>query len=236
MPALDIFSQFFDSCVGSWNSERTYHYLSESSVERSHTHFSVEPISAEHKAKVFADNRYRGSVDQLERCPGLHLSFHTISEKGEVVDRAVNFVLVPIDMPKKEEGIVEGDYLRDRSYEDERSIVTDFRFDSRTRELLTTSRYGQVVSVDSITLLTPTMRARRIVNYKRPSEGEPLTEIDLLGLGIENKVAKGKQTEKQSQMRKLFTPEVVRLYGIEYATSLDEFQRKKQQAKPSGAE
>ncbi len=63
-------------------------------MERSHTHFSIELISAEQKAKIFADNRYRGSAEQLEICPGLHLSFHTISEKGEVVDRAVNFVLV----------------------------------------------------------------------------------------------------------------------------------------------
>ncbi len=55
MSVLSVFHQFFDTCVGSWDSERTYHYLSRSSVERSHTHFGVSPLTPQQKAKVFAD-------------------------------------------------------------------------------------------------------------------------------------------------------------------------------------
>ena len=47
--------------------------------------------------------------------------------------------------------------------------------------------YTSVVSVDSITLVNPKMRVRKILNYRRPAEGEPLTQIALAGFGIEQK-------------------------------------------------
>ncbi|MGB7084203.1 MAG: phycobiliprotein lyase, partial [Phormidesmis sp.] len=82
MSALSIFYRFFDTCVGSWDSERTYHYLSRSSVERSHTTFGVSPLSNEQKAKVLADNSYSAEKSRVDTCPGFHLVFHTVSEKG----------------------------------------------------------------------------------------------------------------------------------------------------------
>ncbi|MEM6597379.1 MAG: phycobiliprotein lyase, partial [Cyanobacteria bacterium P01_C01_bin.69] len=69
MAALEIFHQFFDSCVGSWDSERTYHYLSETAIERSHTEFKVQPLTPERKVKVLTDNAFEVS-DRMETCPG----------------------------------------------------------------------------------------------------------------------------------------------------------------------
>ncbi|MEM9090767.1 MAG: phycobiliprotein lyase [Cyanobacteria bacterium P01_F01_bin.53] len=188
MSALSIFHQFFDSCVGSWDSERTYHYLSRASVERSHTNFGVSPLTPEQKAKVLADNSYSAEAGRLENCPGFHLVFHTVSEKGVVVDQSVNLAFVPSHEPAEHDYLLEGDYLRDRAYEEDRPIISHFRFDSRTRELLMTTHYTHIVSVDSITLINPTMRIRRIFNYMRPPEGQPLTELALVGFGVEQKL------------------------------------------------
>lgn len=187
--ALSVFYRFFDACVGSWDSERTYHYLSRSSVERSHTNFGVSPLTAEQKKKVLTDNNYTSDSAQIATCPGFHLVFHTVSEKGEVVDQSVNLAFVPSDKPAEHDYLLEGDYLRDRAYEEDRPIISHFRFDSRTRELLMTTRYTQIVSVDSITLVNPNMRIRRIFNYMKPPEGEPLSDLALVGFGVEQKLA-----------------------------------------------
>ncbi|NJN00093.1 MAG: phycobiliprotein lyase [Phormidesmis sp. RL_2_1] len=189
MSALDIFYKFFDSCVGTWNSERTYHYLSKSAVERSHTNFGVSPLSAEQKAKVLADNHYSADSSRIQTCPGFHLVFHTVSEKGEVVDQSVNLAFVPSDQPAEHEYLLEGDYLRDRAYEEDRPIIAHFRFNSRTCELLMTTRYTQIVSVDSITLINPNLRIRRIFNYMKAPDGQPLSELALVGFGVEQKLA-----------------------------------------------
>lgn len=189
MSALSIFHQFFDACVGSWDSERTYHYLSRSSVERSHTNFGVSPLTSEQKQKVLLDNSYTAEGDRLQNCPGFHLVFHTVSEKGEVVDQSVNLAFVPSGNPAEHDYLLEGDYLRDRAYEEDRPIISHFRFDSRTRELLMTTRYTQIVSVDSITLVNPKLRIRRIFNYMKPAEGNPLSDLALVGFGVEQKLA-----------------------------------------------
>ena len=185
MAALDTFHQFFDHCVGNWDSERTYHYLSKSAVERSHTTFGVAPLTLAQKAKVLTDNQY-AERQTLEDCPGFHLVFHTVSEKGEVVDQALNLAFVP---KQQEDGnpVIEGDYLRDRAYEEDRPIISHFRFDSRSQELLMTTPYTRIVSVDSITLISPKMRIRRIFNFLKPAEGQPLDELLLVGFGVEQK-------------------------------------------------
>lgn len=187
--ALSIFYRFFDACVGSWDSERTYHYLSRSSVERSHTNFGVSPLTAAQKQKVLKDNHYSSNSAQIAACPGFHLVFHTVSEKGDVVDQSVNLAFVPSDQPAEHDYLLEGDYLRDRAYEEDRPIISHFRFDSRNRELLMTTRYTQIVSVDSITLVNPNMRIRRIFNYMKPADGEPLSDLALVGFGVEQKLA-----------------------------------------------
>ncbi len=182
---MDIrtFHAFFDCCVGDWATERTYHYLSQQAVERSHTDFSVAPITSELKQKVLADNQY-GDVADIATLPGFRLGFHTVSEKGDEVTQELRLLFVP---KTGDDDCVEGDYLRDRAYEEARPIISHFRYNTHSRELLMTTRYTKVVSVDSITLVNPDLRVRRILNYQCPPEGEPLNTLVLAGFGIEQK-------------------------------------------------
>ena len=185
MELRSVFHVFFDHCVGSWSSERTYHYLTQNDVERSHTDFQVSPLTPELKAKVLSDNSYDEPRD-LTALPGFHLSFNTISEKGEKVAQALNLLFV---VQNETSRFLEGDYLRDRAYEEARPIVSRFRFDSNTKELLMTTNYTRVVSIDSITLVNPQIRIRRILNYLRPPAGQPLEQLGLVGFGVEQKVS-----------------------------------------------
>ncbi len=178
------FNDFFTCCVGSWATERTYHYLVHKEVERSRTEFTIAPLTADLKAKVLADNQYPSQPD-LDSLPGFSLGFYTISEKGEEVSQQLNLLFVP---KQESNGCLEGDYLRDRAYEESRPIVSHFRFDPNLRELLMTTNYTRVVSVDSITLVNPNLRIRKILNYQRPSEGQPLENVVLVGFGVEEKV------------------------------------------------
>ncbi|MEM7066901.1 MAG: phycobiliprotein lyase [Cyanobacteria bacterium P01_B01_bin.77] len=184
MELRSVFHTFFDHCVGSWSTERTYHYLTQNEVERSHTDFQVAPLTPELKAKVLSDNAY-GDVKELTALPGFHLAFNTVSEKGEKVAQSLNLLFVV----NHEEGhTLEGDYLRDRAYEESRPIISRFRFDGHTNELMMTTNYTRVVSVDSITLINPETRIRRILNYLRPPAGQPLEKLGLVGFGVEQKV------------------------------------------------
>lgn len=183
MDALQEFQQFFDHCVGQWATERTYHYLTHQAVERSHTKFTIHPIHPELKAKVLADNHYPDTPEAVN-FPGYHLAFETVSEKGEQVSQALNMLFVP---QMQAGSVVCGDYLRDRAYEEAKPMVAKFRFHPENRELLMTTMYTRVVSVDSITLINPHLRIRRILNYRRPAEGEPLQELVLVGFGVEQK-------------------------------------------------
>lgn len=180
---VDPLNYFFDCCVGHWDIERTYHYLSHQQVERSHTEFEVVPIPLDLKAKVLIDNGYAEPPD-LEPLPGFRMKFHTVSETGEEVSQELRTVFVP---HRQHGQILEGAYLRDRAYEEARPIVSDFSYNAQTHELLMTTRYTQVVSVDSITLINPNLRIRRIYNYRRPTEGEPLETMLLVGFGVEQK-------------------------------------------------
>ncbi|MBD2579883.1 phycobiliprotein lyase [Oscillatoria sp. FACHB-1406] len=179
------FQQFFDCCVGNWVAERTYHYLAHQEVERSRTEFQIEPLSEELKLKVLSDNVYP-SPGNLAALPGYHLSFYTVSETGEEVSQQLNFLFVPTQDNSTE---IEGDYLRDRAYEEARPLISHFRFAPETHELLMTTQYTRVVSVDSITLVNPNLRIRKIINYLRPPEGQPLAQISLVGFGVEQKGA-----------------------------------------------
>jgi hypothetical protein len=181
---LTEFHHFFDCCIGSWHTERTYHYLSHQEVERSHTDFTVAPISPDLKQKVLSDNQYSQTGD-LAPLPGFRLGFHTVSETGEEVSKELRMLFVPLQQTGS---LLEGDYLRDRAYEEDRPIISHFSFDLRSRELLMTTRYTRTVSVDSILLVNPTLRIRRILNYYRPPEGQPMTELSLAGFGVEQKV------------------------------------------------
>jgi len=178
-----IFQQFFEHCVGSWVSERTYHYLAQQKIERSRTDFTVKPLSNEQKSKVLSDNAYE-AIANLEPLPGFNLGFYTINDQGQEVNQNLNLLFVP---KAETENSLTGDYLRDRAYEEDRPIISSFNFDSITRELLMRTNYTQVVSVDSITLNNPNLRVRKIMNYLRPAEGQPLETILLVGFGVEQK-------------------------------------------------
>lgn len=180
---LNQFQEFFDRCVGRWSTERTYHYLTRQEVERSHTDFHIEGISLELKQKVLQDNAYP-VLDAVDRVPGYHLEFQTVSETGETVAQQLNFAFVPT---KDRGSYLEGDYLRDRAYEEDRPIISHFRFDKSTRELRMTTRYARVVAVDSITLVNPSLRIRKIVTYQRPADDAPLEDVVLVGFGVEQK-------------------------------------------------
>ncbi|MEO0868583.1 MAG: phycobiliprotein lyase [Cyanobacteria bacterium J06642_11] len=185
MELRSVFQTFFDHCVGHWSTERTYHYLTQNEVERSHTDFQVSPITDDLKSKVLLDNAYE-SVPDLSTLPGFHLAFNTVSEKGDKVSQSLNLLFV---VHSESGSILEGDYLRDRAYEESRPIISHFRFDGHTRELLMTTNYTRVVSVDSITLINPETRIRRILNYLRPPAGQPLEKLGLVGFGVEQKVS-----------------------------------------------
>ena len=176
---------FFDCCLGHWDIERTYHYLTRQEIERSHTKFEVKPLTQERQRKVLVDNQYDIS-DQTAVLSGFQLSFHTVSDQGEEVAQSLNALFIP---KQQKGGILEGDYLRDRAYEEARPIVSHFRFDPEISELLMTTPYTQVVSVDSITLVNPNLRIRKIINYNRPPEGETLKNVRLVGFGVEQKVS-----------------------------------------------
>lgn len=179
-----IFQQFFADCVGNWVSERTYHYLIQQEIERSRTEFAVQPLNSEQKSQVLTDNAYEQN-GSLSAFPGFNLGFYTINDKGEEVRQNLNLMFVPTE---ESGNLLEGDYLRDRAYEEARPIISHFRFNSVTKELLMTTNYTRVVSVDSITLTNPNLRIRKIINYQRPLEGKPLDKILLAGFGIEQKV------------------------------------------------
>jgi hypothetical protein len=58
MTSVDQFHEFFAHCVGHWSTERTYHYLTQQIVERSHTDCAIRPLTLDAKAKVLTDNEY----------------------------------------------------------------------------------------------------------------------------------------------------------------------------------
>ncbi|QFZ91775.2 phycobiliprotein lyase [Synechococcus elongatus] len=182
--SLEAFHHFFDCCIGGWSTERTYHYLTRQEVERSHTEFAVRSLSAETKAQVLAVNVME-TEQSLEQLPGFCLGFHTVSEHGEEVSQELNMLFVPRGT---EDGWLVGDYLRDRAYEEARPIISAFRFNPDSRELLMTTHYTRIVSVDSITLVNPRLRVRRILNYVRPTrDDQPLDTLALVGFGVEQK-------------------------------------------------
>jgi hypothetical protein len=185
MTNQDVFEQFFLDCVGSWKSERTYHYLTHQEVERSRTTFQVAPLTNEQKLKVLTDNAYR-QLTELDNLPGFNLGFYTISEKGEEVRQNLNLMFV---LTAERDSTLEGDYLRDRAYEEDRPIVSHFRFNAVSKELLMTTNYTRVVSVDSITMTNPNLRIRKILNYQKPLQGQPLEHLLLVGFGVEQKIS-----------------------------------------------
>lgn len=183
MKPLEQFHYFFNCCIGAWSTERTYHHLTRGEVERSRTEFTIRTLTPDLKHKVLADNQYPNhSVDGFL---GFHLAFETVSETGEEVAQELNMLFVP---QQENPAGLEGDYLRDRAYEEDRPIVAAFRFDPGSLQLSMTTTYTRVVAVDTITLLNPRLRLRQILTYQRPAVGQPLQDLILVGFGVEQKL------------------------------------------------
>ncbi|MCM1984428.1 phycobiliprotein lyase [Lyngbya confervoides] len=182
MSAAHVFQDFFDCCVGDWVTERTYHYLTHQQVERSHTEFTIHPLSPVLKKKVITDNGYE-ELGDLSPYPGYHLAFETVSEAGERVAHSLNMLFVY----EQSGDLLVGDYLRDRAYEEAKPMVAKFQFDPQLRELKMQTIYTRIVSVDTITLVNPSLRIRNILNYHRPPADQPLTDVALVGFGVEQK-------------------------------------------------
>jgi hypothetical protein len=109
---------------------------------------------------------------------------HRVSELGDIVAQDQSLLFVP---QGEDNGLLRGDYLRDRAYEELRPIVSTFQFAPKSQELVMTTQYTQVVSVDLITLVNPNLRLRRILNYQRPAAGYPLGQVQWVGFGVEQK-------------------------------------------------
>lgn len=182
MDAVQRFHDFFDCCVGNWVTERTYHYLTHHNVERSHTKFVIHPLTLDLKQKVLADNHY-GAVDNVGVYPGYNLAFETVSETGERAAHALNMLFVY----HQDGDLLKGDYLRDRAYEEAKPMIAQFEFDPALQELRMETTYTRVVAVDTITLVNPTLRIRKIINYHRPPADQILTDVALVGFGVEQK-------------------------------------------------
>ena len=182
MDIVQSFQDFFDCCVGHWSTERTYHYLSRQYVERSHTEFDIHPVDLARKQKGLSDNDYPEVAD-LAQYPGYHLAFETVSETGERSAHDLNMLFVF----QRQDNLLVGDYLRDRAYEEAAPMIAKFQFDPSLRELKMQTTYTQIISIDTITLVNPKLRIRKILNYVRPEEGQPLQDIALVGFGVEQK-------------------------------------------------
>jgi CpeS-like protein len=53
---------FFSACVGTWKTERTYHYPLHNEVERSYTEFNVGTLAAAEKSQISSSFLPVGSI------------------------------------------------------------------------------------------------------------------------------------------------------------------------------
>ncbi len=205
---------FFTACVGTWHSERTYHYPLQMEVERSYTEFQVGTLlTAEKKQILLAALPVESiAVSEIDRFPGFSIGFDTVSEKGDRVAMNLKALFVPersivaphllptdplapatpltaeiIDSSE----LMKGLYLRDEGYSESGAITGRFTYSPSRQTLELLTYYSRSVAVDQLRLISPTMRLRTIVTYQRPQPGEVPTVINLVGFGLEQKVEGG---------------------------------------------
>lgn len=202
---------FFSACVGTWKTERTYHYPLHDEVERSHTEFNVAGLTLDEKSQISSAFLPAGSLSaaaQIDGFPGFRIGFDTVSEKGERVAMNLKALFVPdnaieaahllptdplapatplaaeiLDSPE----IVRGLYLRDEGYSETGAITGRFTYLPSRHTLELVTYYSRSVAVDQLRLISPTSRLRTIVTYQRPQPGEVPTVITLVGFGLEQK-------------------------------------------------
>jgi CpeS-like protein len=203
---------FFTACIGTWQTDRTYHYPLQGDVERSYTEFNIaglQPVEKHQISSAFLPVGSLSGSSTLDDCPGFSINFKTVSEKGERVAMALNAMFVPdalihspqlmptdptapgiplaaemLDSPE----IIRGLYLRDEGYSESGAITARFTYLPSRQTLEMMSYYSRSVAVDKIQLINSDMRLRTIVTYERPQPGEIPTVINLVGFGLERKV------------------------------------------------
>jgi CpeS-like protein len=202
---------FFSACVGTWKTERTYHYPLHNEVERSYTEFSVGTLASVEKSQISSSFLPTGSISdpsEVDRFSGFTIGFNTVSEKGDRVAMNLKALFVPetsiiapdllaVDplapaMPLAAEvldstEIIRGFYLRDEGYSETGAITGRFTYLPSRQTLELVTYYSRSVAVDQLRLVSPTSRLRTIVTYQRPQPGEVPTVINLVGFGLEQK-------------------------------------------------
>ncbi len=187
---LVLFREYFSAMNGSWNSDRTYHYVPERRREKSQTTFNVSRLTRAQIDDVMKSNGEAGVLEPQDYVftEGFRVAFLTRMEsQGGLVESGTNLAFVPRGVDEAN-AIVTGDYFRDLGYEEKGPKAAKFSFDGRRMQLTMTTHYTRVVSVDQIRLINPSCRLREIVNYKKPAvEGSPLVDPLLVGFGVELK-------------------------------------------------
>ena len=201
---------FFSACVGTWKSERTYHYPLQNEVERSVTAFSVAALASVEKHQITSDSLPVESVvlSEIDLFPGFRIGFDTVSEKGERVSMNLKALFVPERaivaphlLPRDplapatpltaeilgSAEVVRGLYLRDEGYSESGAITGRFTYLPSRQTLELVTYYSRSVAVDQLRLISPTTRLRTIVTYQRPQPGVVPTVINLVGFGLEQK-------------------------------------------------
>ncbi len=203
--------EFFSACVGTWKTERTYHYPLHNEVERSYTEFNVAALAVAEKQQISSAFLPIGSISataEIDDFPGFSIGFATVSEKGDrvamnlkalfVPDRAILApALLATDplapaMPLATEildstEVIRGLYLRDEGYSETGAITGRFTYLPSRQTLELVTYYSRSVAVDQLRLISPTTRLRTIVTYQRPQPGEVPTVVNLVGFGLEQK-------------------------------------------------
>ncbi|GAB0490812.1 hypothetical protein MMPV_002050 [Pyropia vietnamensis] len=195
-PEMEAFAAFFAVQPGKWQSRRTYHYLADDAVETSETTFDVTPLPDDAVQRVLAVNEaaVAGGGPPPAGAAGFTVSFLTRMSAG-LVQNSTNLVFVPTAVDPATRA-VSGKYYRDMGYEEAGAVGADFEFrptEGGGGELLMTTWYSRVVSVDSILLVggrdVGWTRVRKILNYVRGgrAEGDGVRglPVGLAGFGIE---------------------------------------------------
>lgn len=189
------FVSFINLMPGLWNSERTYHYMVPPTTrESSQTTFDVDVLDTDAIDDVLRRNAATTkslSNWQVVVTHGFRVSFRTrMGDSDQLVIASTNLAFVPQAFCTN--GLILGDYYRDLGYEESAPIKAQFVFDAAKSQLVMTTVYTKVVSVDTISLINPKLRLRNIVNYRRPKHGAPLSDVVLVGFGVESKSEGGR--------------------------------------------
>lgn len=235
------FQTFIDFMPGVWNSQRTYHYPgvnddnSKSIVsdvngtheqqrtrEESQTTFEVHSVDAGKIEEVLQSNGIKSSAVlnswQRDMAAGFRVSFRTIMQSMGVdtpVVSATNLAFIPTSVHVN--GLIKGDYFRDLGYEEKGPIKAQFVFSALKMQLVMTTTYTKVFSVDTITLVNPRLRLRQIINYKRPVAGGQS------GTGANGETDGSHQETVRQQQQSMNSSEVVLVgFGTEERGSEDQ--------------